>query len=85
MSEAPLAECPVCAGTVRRVVNSVGIVFKGSGFYITDNRSGSSANGASSSAAQNKDKSEEKSEPKSEKSETKTKAETKKETADATS
>jgi len=40
MSEPPLRDCPVCEGSVRRVINSVGIVFKGSGFYITDNRNG---------------------------------------------
>jgi putative FmdB family regulatory protein len=39
MSDNPLTECPVCGGPVRRVVGSVGIVFKGSGFYVTDNRS----------------------------------------------
>lgn len=39
MSDKPLSECPVCGGDVRRVVGSVGIVFKGSGFYVTDNRS----------------------------------------------
>ena len=39
MSDDPLTECPVCGGDVRRVVGSVGIVFKGSGFYVTDNRS----------------------------------------------
>ena len=38
MSDKSLTECPVCGGTVRRVVGSVGIVFKGSGFYVTDNR-----------------------------------------------
>jgi putative FmdB family regulatory protein len=38
MSDNPLTECPVCSGPVRRVVGSVGIVFKGSGFYVTDNR-----------------------------------------------
>lgn len=44
MTDDPLTECPVCKGRVRRVVSSVGVVFKGSGFYVTDNRS-SSANG----------------------------------------
>ena len=39
MSDDPITECPVCGGGVRRVVGSVGIVFKGSGFYVTDNRS----------------------------------------------
>lgn len=38
MSEDPLTECPVCQGNVRRVINSVGVVFKGSGFYVTDNK-----------------------------------------------
>ena len=40
MSDAPLTECPVCEGPIRRVVNPVGVVFKGSGFYVTDNRNG---------------------------------------------
>jgi predicted nucleic acid-binding Zn ribbon protein len=39
MSDDPLTECPLCGGQIRRVVGSVGIVFKGSGFYVTDNRS----------------------------------------------
>jgi putative FmdB family regulatory protein len=47
MTDDPLTECPVCQGRVRRVVSSVGVVFKGSGFYVTDNRSGG-ANGKSS-------------------------------------
>ncbi len=38
MSEEPLTACPVCAGEIRRVINSVGIVFRGSGFYVTDNK-----------------------------------------------
>jgi putative FmdB family regulatory protein len=46
MVDDPLTECPVCGGPVRRVVTSVGVVFKGSGFYVTDNRS-SNANGKS--------------------------------------
>lgn len=44
MMDDPLTECPICGGPVRRVVSSVGVVFKGSGFYVTDNRS-SNANG----------------------------------------
>ena len=38
MSEDPLTDCPVCGGQIRRVINSVGIVFRGSGFYVTDNK-----------------------------------------------
>lgn len=49
MVEDPLTICPVCGGAIRRVVSSVGVVFKGSGFYVTDNRSRS--NGASSASS----------------------------------
>jgi putative FmdB family regulatory protein len=34
----PLTTCPVCAGPLRKVFNSIGIVLKGSGFYRTDSR-----------------------------------------------
>jgi putative FmdB family regulatory protein len=34
----PLSTCPECGGTVRRVIAPVGIIFKGSGWYITDSR-----------------------------------------------
>jgi putative FmdB family regulatory protein len=39
----PLTVCPNCGGDLRKVFGSVGIVFKGSGFYKTDSRSSSSA------------------------------------------
>ena len=38
-----LRECPECGSGIRRVVQAVGIVFKGSGFYKTDSRSSSGA------------------------------------------
>ena len=38
----PLTECGVCGGELRKVFAPVGIVFKGSGFYKTDNRSSGS-------------------------------------------
>ena len=38
-----LTECPACGGKLRKLYNAVGIVFKGSGFYRTDSRSGSSS------------------------------------------
>jgi putative FmdB family regulatory protein len=38
-----LTECPQCAGRLRKVFNAVGVVFKGSGFYRTDSRAGSSS------------------------------------------
>jgi putative FmdB family regulatory protein len=38
----PLTECPSCHGDLRKVFSPIGISFKGSGFYKTDSRSGSS-------------------------------------------
>ncbi len=35
----PLTTCGVCGGPLRKVFHPAGIVFKGSGFYATDNRS----------------------------------------------
>ena len=63
-TEDPLTTCGVCGGPLRKVFHPAGIVFKGSGFYATDNRSSP--------------KSDSKTEPKKEK-ETETKKETKKE------
>ena len=42
-TDAPLTVCPACGGRLRKVFSPVGIVFKGSGFYRTDSRNGSSA------------------------------------------
>jgi putative FmdB family regulatory protein len=42
-TDAPLAECVACGGRLRKVFSPVGIVFKGSGFYRTDSRNGSSS------------------------------------------
>ncbi len=42
-SEPPVEECPECGSTVHRVIFPVGIVFKGPGFFRTDNKSRSSA------------------------------------------
>jgi putative FmdB family regulatory protein len=39
-TDASLTECPACSGPLRKVFSAVGIVFKGSGFYRTDSRSG---------------------------------------------
>jgi putative FmdB family regulatory protein len=38
--EEPVAICPKCRGKARRVIHSVPVIFKGGGFYITDNRKG---------------------------------------------
>lgn len=63
MSDDPLTICPVCEGDLRRIVNSVGVVFKGSGFYVTDNRSNNSANGVAKAAAEKDSSTEGKSSP----------------------
>ena len=42
-SDDALTVCPECDGKLRKVFNAVGVVFKGSGFYRTDSRAGSSA------------------------------------------
>jgi putative FmdB family regulatory protein len=51
-TDAPLTVCPACGGRLRKVFSAVGIVFKGSGFYRTDSRNGSSATPAASSASE---------------------------------
>src|ERR687894_3125698 len=68
MSDDPLAECIECGATVKKVLQPVGISFKGSGFYSTDYNkkgpkgepkeaaatSGDSSNGASDSGSKAK-------------------------------
>jgi putative FmdB family regulatory protein len=39
MEDEPVKVCPECGGRVHRLIQPVGIIFKGSGFYVTDNRS----------------------------------------------
>ena len=45
-TDAALTECPNCGGPLRKVFNAVGVVFKGSGFYRTDSRTGKSEDGS---------------------------------------
>jgi putative FmdB family regulatory protein len=49
-TDAPVAECTVCSAPVRKVYGSVGVVFKGSGFYRTDSRAGSNGSSGGSSS-----------------------------------
>ncbi len=42
----PLTQCPSCEGSLRKVFSAVGVVFKGTGFYATDNRSKGKAEAA---------------------------------------
>ncbi len=50
-SDPSLTECPECAGRLRKVFSSVGVVFKGSGFYRTDSRSGKTSATSGSAAS----------------------------------
>jgi len=60
-----LTECPNChQPTLRKVFNSVGVTFNGSGFYRTDSRGG--ASGSESSGASSSDSGSKPSESKSE-------------------
>ena len=64
-SDAPLTTCPTCGGRLRKVFNAVGVVFKGSGFYRTDSRSGSAnGDGSDSRSADKKANTETKSDEK---------------------
>lgn len=55
-SEAPLKICPECRKkSLKKVISPVGIIFKGSGFYSTDNKSPSGA-GTGSGAAKKEPK-----------------------------
>lgn len=51
-SDDALTVCPQCEGALRKVFNSVGIVFKGTGFYSTDKGSAPAKSGAPSTAAE---------------------------------
>jgi len=49
--EEPLAICPQCEGKLRRVFHSAPIIFKGSGFYVTDSRNTDVSSGAAKQPA----------------------------------
>jgi putative FmdB family regulatory protein len=50
MSDAPVKDCPECGKEVRRLIfGGTGVIFKGSGFYVTD-RGGSGSKGKASSS-----------------------------------
>ena len=64
-SDEPLSVCPACEGKLRKVFNSVCIVFKGSGFYRTDSRAGAKDAAGGTAPAVPGQKSDSKSESKS--------------------
>lgn len=50
-TDEPLTTCGECGGSLRKVFGAVGISFKGSGFYKTDSRKGSSSSSSSSGSS----------------------------------
>jgi putative FmdB family regulatory protein len=52
-----LTTCPQCSGRLRKLFNSVGVVFKGSGFYRTDSRDSATKSSSPSSASSGAEKS----------------------------
>ncbi|MCB0931779.1 MAG: FmdB family transcriptional regulator [Mycobacterium sp.] len=47
-----LTTCPACQGRLRKLFNSVGVVFKGSGFYRNDSRESGKSNGSSEKSSE---------------------------------
>ncbi len=45
-TDSTVPTCPECKGVVRKVFSSVGVVFKGSGFYRTDSRGAATSSSA---------------------------------------
>jgi len=54
-TDAALTDCPQCGAPVRKVYGSVGVVFKGSGFYRTDSRKTSTASETASTSSSSSD------------------------------
>ena len=54
-TDASLSECPECAGRLRKLFGSVGVEFKGSGFYRNDIRADAKSTKSTSSATASSD------------------------------
>ena len=50
-SDDALTECPNCQGQLRKVFGSIGVTFKGTGFYKNDSRSSGSSTSTSSGSS----------------------------------
>lgn len=61
ITEDPLDECPKCGGNdIRRLISrNVGIIFKGPGFYVTDNRRSNGKGDNKEAASESSSKTEE--------------------------
>ena len=61
----PLTTCPACGGPLRKVFGTIGISFKGSGFYKTDSRPAAKSESSSEKSSSEKSSSEKSSSEKS--------------------
>lgn len=52
MKDDPVATCPECSGAVKRLLYPVGVVFKGTGWYINDSRKPEKTEAAEKPAAE---------------------------------
>jgi hypothetical protein len=58
MMDKPLSRCPRCRSSLRRLINGgLAVIFKGSGFYSTDNKKGSAPQAGNGSSSKEKEKS----------------------------
>jgi putative FmdB family regulatory protein len=61
MMDKPLSRCPRCRSSLRRLINGgMAVIFKGSGFYSTDNKKGSALSGGNGSSSREKEKTSDK-------------------------
>ena len=61
IKDKPLTRCPVCKGSIRRLINGgMGVIFKGSGFYTTDYKRGSVLSGGNGGSSKESSKDKEK-------------------------
>ena len=55
MSESPISSCENCGGKVKRLITGgTGLIFKGSGFYLTDYKNGKKSADSDSQSTQKK-------------------------------
>ena len=55
MSESPISSCENCGGKVKRLITGgTGLIFKGSGFYLTDYKNGKNSTDDNTKSTQKK-------------------------------
>ena len=55
INDEPIRVCPNCGGETRRVLQPVGVIFKGSGWYITDSRKNTNSAAPATDSAKKSD------------------------------